>query len=87
MKVTFLNYIKSIVMQAMIFLGVSPSPVTSKMEVNLNQAKLLLNTLILLQEKTDGNLTPQESEVLRNAVDELQVKYDEVLRLEEEFGG
>ena len=87
MEVTFLTYIKSIAMQAMICLGVVPSPVTNKIEVNLKQAKLLLDTLVLLQEKTDGNLAPQENEVLGTAIDELHGKYEEVLRLEEEFGG
>ena len=79
MEANFLNYIKSIVMQSMIFLGVAPSPITHRIERNLKQAKLLLDTLVMIRVKTKGNLTPQEMEVLDNAVNELKKKYEEII--------
>lgn len=73
----FINYISSLAYQAMIFLGEIPNPVTNETEQNLQQAKFVIDTLILLQEKTQGNLTPKEGDVLNTAAYELQMKYTE----------
>ena len=73
----FINYITSLAYQAMIFLGEIPNPVTSETEQNIQQAKFVIDTLILLQEKTQGNLTPKENDVLNTAAYELQMKYVE----------
>lgn len=74
----FVNYITGLAYQAMIFLGEIPNPVTNAGEKNLEQAKYVIETLILLQEKTKGNLTKKESDVLNTAAYELQMKYVEV---------
>ncbi len=74
----FVNYISSLAYQAMIFLGEIPNPVTNTSEKNLAQAKFVIETLILLQEKTKGNLTRKESDVLNTAAYELQMKFVEV---------
>lgn len=75
MKVSFLNYIMSMGYQAMIFVGEIPNPMTGKQEVNLRQAKFLIDTLGLLKEKTKGNLNPQEENMLTTSLYELQMKY------------
>jgi hypothetical protein len=75
MKVSFLNYIMSMGYQAMIFVGEIPNPMTGKQEVNLRQAKFLIDTLGLLKEKTKGNLNPQEENMLTASLYELQMKY------------
>lgn len=74
----FVNYISSLAYQAMVFLGEIPNPVTNTSEKNLEQAKFVIETLILLQEKTKGNLTRKESDVLNTAAYELQMKFVEV---------
>lgn len=73
----FVNYISSLAYQAMVFLGEIPNPVTNTSEKNLEQAKFVIETLILLQEKTKGNLTRKESDVLNTAAYELQMKFVE----------
>ncbi|MBF0484761.1 MAG: DUF1844 domain-containing protein [Candidatus Omnitrophica bacterium] len=78
MEIDFLNYILSLGYQAMIFLGEIPNPVTNQQEKNFEQAKLLIDTLSMLKEKTKGNLTEQESNLLENTVSELQMKYVEL---------
>ena len=73
----FVNYISSLAYQAMVFLGEIPNPVTNNSEKNLEQAKFVIETLILLQEKTKGNLTRKESDALNTAAYELQMKFVE----------
>lgn len=81
-EIDFLNYISSLGYQAMVFLGEIPNPVTNQPEKNLTQAKFVIDTLILLQEKTKGNLTKQESDMLNMTAYELQVKYVELTQKE-----
>jgi hypothetical protein len=80
MKVSFLNYIMSMGYQAMIFVGEIPNPMTGKQETNLRQAKFLIDTLVLLKEKTKGNLNPQEENMLTASLYELQMKYVEATK-------
>ena len=74
-EVIFLNYVASLGCQAMIFLGEMPHPMTNEYEKNPEQAKLLIDTLIMLREKTKGNLTRQEVDMLNTTVYELQMKF------------
>ena len=71
----FFSYISSLAFQAMIFLGDIPSPITDQLEKNLAQAKLIIDTLAMLKEKTAGNLSPEEDDTLSTCVYELQMKY------------
>lgn len=74
----FLSYIGSLAFQAMIFLGAIENPVTKKIDKNVNQAKFLIDTLILLREKTKGNLSEQESNMLNTSICELQMQYVDI---------
>ena len=77
-EINFLNYITSLAFQAMVFLGEIPHPATNQPEKNLTQAKILIDTLSLLREKTKGNLTAKEDNMLNATVYELQVKYVDI---------
>jgi hypothetical protein len=55
-------------------LGV-PDPVTGKAEVNLEAASQMIDMVVLLQEKTRGNLTAREEEVLTAVLSELKTLY------------
>ncbi|MBL8012425.1 MAG: DUF1844 domain-containing protein [Candidatus Omnitrophica bacterium] len=81
-ELNFSNYVASLGFQALIFMGEIPNPVTEQPEKNLSQSKFLIDTLILLREKTKGNLTEQEDKLLNGAIYELQVKFMEVLKRE-----
>ena len=65
---------------AALFLGQIPNPKTGEGEVNLELAKMFIDQLAMIQEKTRGNLTNEESTVLRNALSNLQMAYVEVAR-------
>lgn len=74
-QVDFINYVTSMALQAVIFLGDIPHPVTNKIEKNLDQAKFIIDTLIMIREKTKGNLEKPEEDILSTAIYELQSKF------------
>jgi len=65
---------------AALFLGQIPNPQTGKGEVNLELAKMFIDQLAMIQEKTRGNLTNEETAVLRNTLSNLQMAFVEVSR-------
>lgn len=76
-KVTpdFSFFITTLALQASIFLGQVPNPVTNKKEEDLRQAKFIIDTLGMLKEKTKGNLNPEETNLLENVLYELRMQY------------
>lgn len=81
-EINFLNYVTSLGFQAMIFMGEIPNPATNQVEKNVSQAKFLIDTLSMLKEKTAGNLTDQENNLLDNSIYELQMKYVQLIQQE-----
>lgn len=61
--------------QALLSLGVLPNPLTGRHEVSLAQAKLFIDLLGVLEEKTQGNRTPEETEMLQGMLDELRLAF------------
>src|SRR4029450_7653820 len=76
----FIEFVMMHAQNAALFLGQIPNPQTGKGEVNLEVAKMFIDQLAMIQEKTRGNLTSEESTVLRNALSNLQLAYVEVAR-------
>jgi type II secretory pathway component HofQ len=74
----FVEFVMMHAQNAALFLGQIPNPKTGEGEVNLELAKLFIDQLAMLQEKTRGNLTSEEATVLRNAISNLQMAYVEV---------
>ena len=56
-------------------LGKIPNPINSKTEVNLPAAENTIEILILLREKSRGNLTPDEEKYLSATIANLQLNY------------
>ena len=61
--------------QAMASLGQDPDPTEGKPVVRLEIAKHYIDTLGILEEKTKGNLTGEESSMLENLLHELRMLY------------
>ncbi|PYI77194.1 MAG: hypothetical protein DMF04_06905 [Verrucomicrobia bacterium] len=76
----FIEFVMMQAQNAALFLGQIPNPQTGKGEVNLEVAKMFIDQLAMIQEKTRGNLSNEESTVLRNALSNLQLAYVEVTR-------
>ncbi len=74
-EANFSFFITSLAMQASIALGVMANPVTQKAEQNLDHAKLIIDTMGMLKEKTQGNLSPEEDSLIDNYLYELRMQY------------
>ena len=78
MSQRFIEFIMMQAQNAALFLGQIPNPQTGQGEVNLELAKMFIDQLGMIQEKTRGNLTNEESAVLRNTLSNLQMAFVEV---------
>src|SRR5436305_14006668 len=74
----FIEFVMMHAQNAALFLGQIPNPQTGRGEVNLDLAKMFIDQLEMIQEKTRGNLNEEESKVLRNTISNLQMVYVEV---------
>jgi len=72
---TLQSLIGTLGMQAMAAMGLIPNPLTGETETDLDAAKYLIDTLAMLEEKTQGNRTAEESETLANLLHELRLGY------------
>ncbi|MFH1258894.1 MAG: DUF1844 domain-containing protein [Elusimicrobiota bacterium] len=82
----FITLILSLSTAAMNQLGKIPSPLTGKIERSLEQAKLTIDMLEMIKDKTRGNLTPREERLLSNSLADLQLNYVDELNKSSETG-
>ena len=76
----FIEFVVMHAQNAALFLGQIPNPKTGEPDVNLDLARMFIDQLAMIQEKTRGNLTSEETKVLSNALSNLQMAYVEVAR-------
>jgi hypothetical protein len=74
----FIEFVMMQAQNAAFMLGQIPHPQTGKAEVNLDMAQLLIDQLVMIQEKNKGNLTNDEGRILANALANLQIAFVEV---------
>src|ERR1044071_8114872 len=74
----FIEFVMMQAQNAALFLGQIPNPKTGEGEVNLELARMFIDQLAMIQEKTRGNLTNEEDTVLRNTLSNLQMVFVEV---------
>ena len=74
-QVDFSTFIMSLTSSAFYHLGDMPDPSTGKKEVNLPAVQQTIDMLIMLREKTKGNLKEDEGKLVEQLIYELQVKY------------
>lgn len=75
LEASFVTLVASLATQAMFALGVMAAPGTRQVMVNLDQAKFTIDTLVILRDKTKGNLDADEEANLDEALAELQRMY------------
>jgi uncharacterized protein DUF1844 len=79
--ITFVGFVLSLAHTAAFHFGDVPDPATGQNgEPNLAAARQLIDILVLLEQKTRGNLTAEERQLLEQLVYELGVRYDEAIR-------
>jgi hypothetical protein len=73
----FIEFVMMTAQNAALFLGQIPNPKSGEPEVNLDLARMFIDQLEMIQEKTRGNLTNEETMVLRNTLSNLQMAFVE----------
>ena len=71
----FIEFVMMQAQQASLFLGRIPNPQSGQSEVLLEPAKLFIDHLEMIREKTRGNLTTQEAEILNSVLTDLQMAF------------
>ena len=56
-------------------MGDAPDPMTGQVHRDLAQAAELIDLLLLLREKTEGNRSPEETQILDEILYDLQLRY------------
>ena len=76
--INFASFVLSLAHTAAVHFGDVPDPVTgATAEPNLPAAQQMIEILALLEEKTRGNLTAQERQLLEQLLFELRMRYVE----------
>ena len=79
----FLSLVMSLATAAWSQLGKVPHPGTQKIEKDVEQARITIEFLRMLQEKMEGNLSVKEQELLDNAVSDLELNFADEIRKSE----
>ncbi|MBI4834302.1 MAG: DUF1844 domain-containing protein [Planctomycetes bacterium] len=72
---SFIHFISTLATQALMALGQVPHPATGQKEMNLPEAKYLIDTIQILEAKTKGNLTPEEAQAMKEVLYNLQMAF------------
>jgi uncharacterized protein YjaG (DUF416 family) len=75
----FFSLIMTFQAAAMQQMGKMKNPISEKIEKDLQQAQLSIDILDMLEQKTKGNLSDEESKLLKGILQELKLNYiDEI---------
>jgi len=76
-RIDFSSFILSLYSSGLVQLGTVEDPSTGKKTKNLEMAKYTIDMIAMLQEKTTGNLTGDEANLLKALLSELRMAYVE----------
>lgn len=79
-ELNFAAFVISLSTQALAHLGEIPDPVERAVRVDLNAARQMIDILVILRDKTKGNLDSAENALLEKALYDLRMKYVEKAR-------
>ena len=74
----FIELVMMNAQQAALCLGQMPHPSTGKADINLDAAKMFIDHLETIREKTRGNLSKEEEKILTSVLSELQIAFVQV---------
>ena len=77
---SFRLFITRLSYQGLMSLGMLENPMTGTKAVILDNARMIVDDLLMLQDKTSGNLDPDEKEHLDKLVSDLERAFAEVER-------
>jgi hypothetical protein len=73
--INFPTFLISLNASAMVHLGVIEDPATGEKTKNLPMAKQTIDILSMLEEKTKGNLSDDEEQMLKNILYDLRINF------------
>src|SRR5580765_3968124 len=76
----FLSLVMSLATAAWSQLGKVANPATQKIEKDIDQARISIEFLRMIQEKTEGNLSVKEQELIDNTVADLELNFADEIR-------
>ena len=77
--ITFVAFVLSLAHTAAVHFGDVPDPVSGgRSEANLPAAQQMIDILALMEEKTRGNLTAEERQLLEQVLFELRLRFVEI---------
>lgn len=79
-ELTFAAFLWSLSEQALAALGEVPDPTSGKVNRDLQLAQQMIDIIIMLRDKTRGNLDSHEQALLKEILSGLQMKYVELAR-------
>jgi hypothetical protein len=79
-EIDFATFVFSLSSSALFHLGLMENPYTKQIERNLPLAKQTIDIIAMLNEKTKGNLSPEEENLIVNLLTDLRLKYVEALK-------
>ena len=75
LSVDFPSFVVSLATQAMMMMGAMPNPETNQIAENLEGARQTIDILAMLEEKTKGNLSSEESQLMTEVLSSLRLGY------------
>jgi hypothetical protein len=79
-EVTFSTFVMSLNTSVLFHLGELTDPETGQKSVNIDLARHAIDTLVVLQQKTKGNLNDEEGELMRNILYDVKMRFVNVVK-------
>ena len=80
----FRLFVARLSLQSMMSLGILENPLTGERNCNLANARMLLDDLLMLREKTEGNLAAEEEAHLAKVIQDISYALERVESTESE---
>jgi hypothetical protein len=74
-EINFSTFVFSLNASVLLHLGEYPDPATGKTELDLPLAKQTIDLIGMLEEKTRGNLSPDEENLIKSVLYDLRLRY------------
>jgi hypothetical protein len=79
-EINFSTFVISLSTQALMHLGEIANPLSGKSEIDVPDAKQMIDVIGMLQEKTRGNLDASEARLIEDLLFDLRMKYVEAVK-------
>ena len=79
-ELSFSSFILGLSTQALMYMGEIPAAPGHPLQTDLAAAQQMIDVLVMLQQKTTGNLDASEAAMLENVLFDLRMRYVELVR-------